>query len=128
MEKETDHNSIAVQVESRYVESQSLPTEQRFVFSYTVTIRNEGPTTARLLKRHWIITDANGKIQEVRGEGVVGEQPQLNPGETFRYTSGTVLDTPVGSMQGSYDMIDAQGNHFDATIPAFSLARPGSLH
>ncbi|MEJ2406769.1 MAG: Co2+/Mg2+ efflux protein ApaG [Candidatus Thiodiazotropha sp.] len=128
MEKETDHNSIAVQVESRYVESQSLPTEQRFVFSYTVTIRNEGPTTARLLKRHWIITDANGKIQEVRGEGVVGEQPQLNPGETFRYTSGTVLDTPVGSMQGSYDMIDAQGNHFDAMIPAFSLARPGSLH
>ncbi len=127
MEKETEH-SIAVQVESRYVESQSLPTEQRFVFSYTVTIRNEGPTTARLLKRHWIITDANGKIQEVRGEGVVGEQPQLNPGETFRYTSGTVLDTPVGSMQGSYDMIDAQGNHFDAMIPAFSLARPGSLH
>ncbi|MET0089216.1 MAG: Co2+/Mg2+ efflux protein ApaG [Candidatus Thiodiazotropha sp.] len=127
MDKETSHR-IAVQVESRYVESQSLPKEQRFVFSYTVTIRNDGPTTARLLKRHWIITDANGKIQEVRGEGVVGEQPQLNPGETFRYTSGTVLDTPVGSMQGSYDMIDAQGNHFDAMIPAFSLARPGSLH
>ncbi|MET0029527.1 MAG: Co2+/Mg2+ efflux protein ApaG [Candidatus Thiodiazotropha sp.] len=127
MDKETS-NRIAVQVESRYVESQSLPKEHRFVFSYTVTIRNDGPTTARLLKRHWIITDANGKIQEVRGEGVVGEQPQLNPGETFRYTSGTVLDTPVGSMQGSYDMIDAQGNHFDAMIPAFSLARPGSLH
>ncbi|MET0067522.1 MAG: Co2+/Mg2+ efflux protein ApaG [Candidatus Thiodiazotropha sp.] len=127
MDKETSHQ-IDVHVESRYVEAQSLPTEHRFVFSYTVTIRNEGSTTARLLKRHWIITDANGKIQEVRGEGVVGEQPQLNPGETFRYTSGTVLDTPVGSMQGSYDMIDAHGNHFDAMIPAFSLARPGSLH
>jgi ApaG protein len=127
MDKETDHH-IAVRVETHYIESQSLPKEHRFFFSYTVTIRNEGPITARLMKRHWIITDANGKTQEVRGEGVVGEQPQLNPGETFRYTSGTILDTPVGSMQGSYDMMDAYGNHFDALIPAFSLARPGSLH
>ncbi|MCU7918025.1 MAG: Co2+/Mg2+ efflux protein ApaG [Candidatus Thiodiazotropha sp. (ex Dulcina madagascariensis)] len=127
MEKESLHH-IDVKVETRYVESQSLPHERRFVFSYTVTIRNDGSTPARLLNRHWIITDANGKIQEVRGEGVVGEQPQLNPGETFRYTSGTILDTPVGSMQGSYDMIDGQGNHFDALIPPFSLARPGSLH
>jgi ApaG protein len=121
-------NHIDVQVETNYMESQSQPEEQRFVFSYTVTIRNEGRVSARLMNRHWIITDANGKVQEVRGEGVVGEQPQLKPGESFRYTSGTVLDTPVGSMQGSYDMVDSLGNHFDALIPAFSLARPGSLH
>ena len=127
MEQESP-NHIDVQVETNYMESQSQPEEQRFVFSYTVTIRNEGQASARLMNRHWIITDANGKVQEVRGEGVVGEQPHLNPGETFRYTSGTVLDTPVGSMQGSYDMVDSHGNHFDAMIPAFSLARPGSLH
>ena len=127
MEQESP-NHIDVQVETNYMESQSQPDEQRFVFSYTVTIRNEGQASARLMNRHWIITDANGKVQEVRGEGVVGEQPHLNPGETFRYTSGTVLDTPVGSMQGSYDMVDSHGNHFDAMIPAFSLARPGSLH
>jgi ApaG protein len=127
MEKESQHQ-IDVQVETRYVESQSLPNEDRFVFSYTITIRNDGESSARLLNRHWIITDANGKVQEVKGEGVVGEQPQLNPGETFRYTSGTVLDTPVGSMQGSYDMVDGQGNRFDTLIPPFSLARPGSLH
>ena len=121
-------NQIQVQVETSYMESQSQPEAQRFVFSYTVTIRNEGKIPARLMNRHWIITDANGKVQEVRGEGVVGEQPHLKPGETYRYTSGTVLDTPVGSMQGSYDMVDNLGNHFDAAIPAFSLARPGSLH
>ncbi len=121
-------NHIDVQVETNYMDSQSQPDEKRFVFSYTVTIRNEGSAPARLLNRHWIITDANGKVQEVRGEGVVGEQPHLKPGETFRYTSGTVLDTPVGSMQGTYDMVDNLGNHFDAMIPAFSLARPGSLH
>lgn len=121
-------NHIDVQVDSNYMESQSQPDEKRYVFAYTVTIRNEGNAPARLMNRHWIITDANGKVQEVRGEGVVGEQPHLKPGETFRYTSGTVLDTPVGSMQGTYDMVDSQGNHFDAMIPAFSLARPGSLH
>ncbi len=121
-------NQIQVQVETSYMESQSQPEAQRFVFSYTVTIRNDGKIPARLMNRHWIITDANGKVQEVRGKGVVGEQPHLKPGETYRYTSGTVLDTPVGSMQGSYDMVDNLGNHFDAAIPAFSLARPGSLH
>jgi ApaG protein len=121
-------NHIDIQVETNYMESQSQPDDERYVFSYTVTIRNEGQVPARLMNRHWIITDANGKVQEVRGEGVVGEQPHLKPGETFRYTSGTVLDTPVGSMQGTYDMVDSLGNHFDAMIPAFSLARPGSLH
>ncbi|MEJ2694515.1 MAG: Co2+/Mg2+ efflux protein ApaG [Candidatus Thiodiazotropha sp.] len=127
MEQESP-NYIDVQVETNYMETQSQPDEKRYVFSYTVTIRNEGTISARLMNRHWIITDANGRVHEVRGEGVVGEQPHLKPGETFRYTSGTVLDTPVGSMQGSYDMVDSLGNHFDARIPAFSLARPGSLH
>lgn len=127
MIRETPHK-IAVHVETDYVENQSVPDKQRYVFSYTVTIRNDGSETAKLLNRHWIITNANGKTQEVKGKGVVGEQPQLNPGESFRYTSGTVLDTPVGSMQGTYDMIDNLGNHFDALIPPFSLAIPGSLH
>jgi ApaG protein len=121
-------NQIDVEVETSYVESQSQPDSQRFVFSYTITIRNQGEMSARLMNRHWIITDANGKVQEVRGEGVVGEQPHIKPGESFRYTSGTVLDTPVGTMQGSYDMVDNLGKHFDADVPPFSLAKPGSLH
>jgi ApaG protein len=127
MIQETPHQ-IAVQVETDYIENQSVPEKHRYVFSYTITIRNDGSEAAKLLNRHWIITNADGKVQEVKGEGVVGEKPHLKPGESFRYTSGTVLDTPVGSMQGSYDMVDNQGNHFDAQIPAFSLAMPGSLH
>lgn len=127
MQQESPHR-IAVQVETNYIENQSSPDKHRYVFSYTITICNEGSQPAKLVNRHWIITDANGKVQEVKGKGVVGEQPHLQPGETFSYTSGTILDTPVGSMQGSYDMMDNQGNHFDAEIPAFSLARPGSLH
>jgi ApaG protein len=127
MQHESTHR-IAVQVETNYIENQSSPEKHRYVFSYTITICNEGSQPAKLINRHWIITDANGKVQEVKGKGVVGEQPHLQPGETFSYTSGTILDTPVGSMQGSYDMMDNQGNHFDAEIPAFSLARPGSLH
>lgn len=127
MNRVTTHQ-INVEVETDYIETQSLPEKHRYVFSYTITIRNDGTEAAKLLNRHWIITDANGKVQEVKGQGVVGEQPHLKPGETFRYTSGTVLDTPVGTMQGSYDMIDNLGNHFDAPIPPFSLARPGSLH
>jgi len=119
---------IDIEVETRYVESQSNPESRRYVFSYTITIRNDGLQAARLMKRHWIITDANGKIQEVKGDGVVGEQPHLNPGEAFRYTSGTVLDTPVGSMEGSYEMVDPEGNPFEASIPLFVLQRPGSLH
>ncbi|EGW54235.1 Co2+/Mg2+ efflux protein ApaG [Candidatus Endoriftia persephonae] len=121
-------NLIDIEVETRYVESQSNPESRRYVFSYTITIRNDGLQAARLMKRHWIITDANGKIQEVKGDGVVGEQPHLNPGEAFRYTSGTVLDTPVGSMEGSYEMVDPEGNPFEASIPLFVLQRPGSLH
>ena len=119
---------IRVDVETAYVEDQSDPGDQRFVFAYTITIRNQGSTPARLLTRHWIITDANGKVQEVRGDGVVGEQPHLKPGQGFRYSSGAVLETPVGSMQGSYQMIADDGERFDAPIAPFRLAIPGVLN
>jgi ApaG protein len=119
---------IVVDVATAYVEEQSDPREKRFVFAYTITIKNEGDAPARLLTRHWIITDANGKVQEVRGEGVVGEQPHLKPGQGFRYSSGAVLETPVGAMQGSYQMVADDGRHFDAPIAPFSLAMPGVVH
>ena len=121
-------HQIKVDVETAYLEDQSEPAEQRFVFAYTITLRNSGKVPARLLTRHWVITDANGRIQEVRGEGVVGEQPHLKPGQGFRYSSGAVLETPVGSMHGSYQMLADDGAHFDAPIPAFRLAKPGMLH
>jgi len=121
-------HQIEVEVESTYLEEQSEPSEQRFVFAYTVTLRNSGQVSARLLTRHWIITDANGHVQEVRGEGVVGEQPHLKPGQGFRYSSGAVLETPVGAMHGSYHMLGDDGAQFDAPIPAFRLAKPGLLH
>jgi len=120
-------NKIRVDVETSYVDEQSDPNERRYVFSYTITIRNEGVVPARLLTRHWIITDANGKVQEARGDGVVGEQPHLKPGQGFRYTSGAVLETPVGAMQGTYEMIDDAGQRFDAPIQPFRLAMPGIL-
>ncbi|GMR09129.1 MAG: Co2+/Mg2+ efflux protein ApaG [Gammaproteobacteria bacterium] len=119
---------VQVDVETAYIDDQSEPDENRFVFSYTITIRNKGTVPARLLARHWIITDANGKEQEVKGEGVVGEQPYLRPGEGFQYTSGTMLETPVGSMRGSYQMHADDGNNFNAEIPAFTLSQPHSLH
>jgi ApaG protein len=121
-------HKIRVEVDTSYLEDQSDPKEQRYVFSYTITIRNEGSVPARLLTRHWIITDSNGKVQEVRGEGVVGEQPYLKPGQGFRYSSGAVLETPVGAMQGSYQMVADDGAQFDAPIAAFRLAMPGLLH
>jgi ApaG protein len=123
-----DRHQIQVDVETAYLEEQSEPAEHRFVFAYTVTLRNAGQVPAKLLTRHWIITDANGRIQEVRGEGVVGEQPHLQPGQGFRYSSGAVLETPVGSMHGSYQMLGDDGQHFDAPIAAFRLAKPGLLH
>ena len=118
-------NKISVEVETSYVDEQSDPDERRYVFSYTITIRNEGAVPARLLTRHWIITHGNGKVQEVRGDGVVGEQPHLKPGQGFRYSSGAVLETPVGAMQGSYEMIDDDGQRFDVPIRPFRLAMPG---
>lgn len=120
--------AVEVSVESMYVEAQSAPENHRYVFAYTVTIRNTGDAPAKLLNRHWIITDSNGKVQEVRGEGVVGEQPHLRPGESFQYTSGTVMETAVGSMRGSYQMIADDGVEFDAEIPTFTLSVPRVLH
>ena len=119
---------IRVDVETSYLEEQSDPRERKFVFSYTITRRNEGSVPAKLLTRHWIITDANGKVQEVRGDGVVGEQPHLQPGEDFHYTSGAVLETPVGTMRGSYHMLADDGSHFDANIPQFTLSVPRTVH
>ena len=125
---EADRHRIKVDVETNYVEDQSDPRERRYVFAYTITIRNEGHVPARLLTRHWIITDSNGKVQEVRGDGVVGEQPYLKPGQGFRYSSGAVLETPVGAMQGTYQMVGDDGQRFDAAIQPFRLAIPGLLH
>jgi ApaG protein len=124
----TSSHSIRVDVVTQFVEEQSNPGDGRFVFAYTITIRNEGTVPARLLSRHWIITDANGKVQEVVGDGVVGEQPHLEPGEGFRYSSGAILETPVGSMHGRYRMVADDGEHFDAPIAPFTLAVPGLLH
>ncbi len=125
---EPSQHKIRVDVDTSYLADQSDPKDKRYVFSYTITIRNEGSVPARLLTRHWIITDSNGKVQEVRGDGVVGEQPYLKPGQGFRYSSGAVLETPVGAMQGSYQMVSDDGDHFDAPIAAFRLAMPGLLH
>jgi ApaG protein len=125
---EQTHNDIRVEVETAYVAAQSDPEQKRFVFSYTITIRNQGGVPAKLLTRHWLITDSNGKVQEVRGEGVVGEQPHIQPGEDYRYSSGAVLETPVGAMQGAYQMVNDQGETFDAPIAPFRLAVPGMLH
>jgi ApaG protein len=125
---EAPAHRIRVDVVTQYVEDQSNPGESRFVFAYTITIRNEGSRAARLLGRHWLITDANGKVQEVIGEGVVGEQPHLQPGQGFRYSSGAILETPVGAMQGKYRMLDDDGEQFDAPIAPFTLAMPGMLH
>ena len=126
--KDNDHALIKVSVETNFLEEQSSPEDERFVFAYNVTLYNAGDVAAKLMTRHWIITDANGNVQEVHGEGVVGEKPYLRPGETFQYSSGTVLDTPVGSMQGSYQMVTDNGQAFDAEIPAFTLALPHTLH
>jgi ApaG protein len=119
---------IQVEVETQYIEEQSIPNQDHYVFAYTITIYNSGSVPAQLLTRHWIITDANNKVQEVKGEGVVGEQPHLKPGEQYRYTSGTMLETPVGTMRGSYQMLADDGVEFDAEIPTFTLSMPRTLH
>ena len=121
-------NQIQVDVETRYIEEQSNPEQNYYVFAYTITIQNKGKQPAQLLTRHWVITDSNQKIQEVRGDGVVGEQPLLKPGEQFVYTSGTMLETSVGTMKGSYQMLADDGSHFDATIDEFVLSTPRVLH
>ena len=119
---------IEVSVAVRFLAEQSQPHAQRFAFAYTITIANTGTLGAQLLHRHWLITDADGKLQEVRGPGVVGEQPVLEPGEQFEYTSGAIIETPYGTMQGSYQMLSADGEYFDAPIAPFSLSGPRTLH
>ncbi len=115
---------IEVNVKSEFIEQQSSPEKEDYVFSYTVTIANQGPKKAKLLSRHWIITDGEGQTYEVKGDGVVGKQPALNPGECFEYTSGARLKTPIGFMHGSYQMIDQDGEMFDANIEPFRLYDP----
>jgi len=120
--------NIRVAVQARFLDDQSEPSDNRYVFAYTIHISNLGDVPARLISRHWIITDANGQIQEVRGEGVVGEQPWLRPGEHFHYTSGAVLETAVGVMRGTYQMLADDGRRFDAQIPQFTLSIPRTVH
>ena len=121
-------HAIEILVATRFLDDQSVPEDDRYVFAYTIRIRNAGTEPARLLARHWVITDADGKVQEVRGDGVVGEQPRLEPGDQFEYTSGAVLTTPLGTMQGSYRMVADDGTEFDAPIASFTLSIPRTLH
>ena len=120
--------NFEIKVSTEYLDAQSNPDENRFVFSYTVRIINKGSFTAQLLRRHWIITDANGETVEVRGSGVVGEQPWIAPGKEYKYTSGTVLNEFMGCMQGSYVMRGEDGSEFEAVIPVFTLAQPDRMH
>jgi len=119
---------ISVNVNTAYLADQSDPASDRYVFAYTITIANTGTVSAQLISRHWIITDAENVTQEVKGLGVVGEQPLLRPGESFEYTSGTAMATPVGTMRGSYQMVAEDGNKFDAEVPVFTLSMPRVLH
>lgn len=119
---------IRVQVEARYAPEHSHPNRNQWFFLYTVLISNEGAETVQLVSRHWIVTDATGRVEEVRGPGVVGEQPVLEPGDSFEYTSGCPLSTPFGEMRGSYQMVSEGGTPFDAEIPSFLLREPGAIH
>jgi ApaG protein len=121
-------HDIAVSAQTQYLPDQSDEPGGRYVFAYTITIRNAGSIAAQLISRHWIITDAQGLVQEVRGLGVVGAQPLLQPGESFEYTSGTSIATPVGTMRGSYQMLAQDGTRFEAAIPEFTLSVPRVLH
>ncbi len=119
---------VDIQIESQFLAEQSAPEESRYAFSYTITIVNTGDEAVRLLNRHWIITDGDNQVQEVQGEGVVGKQPLIEPGESFTYPSGAIIDTAVGTMEGSYEMISASGRRFIAPIAVFSLAQRSALH
>jgi len=121
-------HQIAITVKTRFLDEQSEPDRDRYVFAYTIKIENQGEVPAQLISRHWVITDEAGKVQEVHGEGVVGEQPHLRPGEFFEYTSGAVLETALGTMQGSYQMQGDDGLQFDAAIAPFTLSVPRTLH
>ncbi|MFA7292616.1 MAG: Co2+/Mg2+ efflux protein ApaG [Rhodocyclaceae bacterium] len=126
----SNDNKYAIEIAStpEFLADQSDPENDHYVFAYTMTIRNVGDIAAQLVSRHWIITDADDEVQEVRGLGVVGHQPLLQPGESFQYTSGCALPTPVGTMRGSYQMVAEDGTHFEADIPEFTLAVPRVLH
>ncbi len=124
----TSHFNVPVEVETFYIAPQSDPAQDRYVFAYTITIKNHSSEPVKLLRRFWLITDANGKQTEVEGEGVIGEQPELAPGSSYSYTSGAILETPVGTMQGHYEMIASQQQHFRAEIPLFRLAMPNILN
>lgn len=119
---------IDVSVDTRFLAEQSNPEQGRYAFAYTVTVRNKGQVPARLMSRHWVITDGNGKVEEVRGPGVIGQQPLIGVGQAHTYSSGTIMGTKVGNMQGSYQMVAEDGKHFDAIIAPFRLAVPGALH
>jgi ApaG protein len=119
---------ITVAARTAFIQDQSDVDTGRYVFAYTITITNTGSLPAQLVSRHWIITDANNQVQEVRGQGVVGEQPMLRPNESFQYTSGTAIATPVGTMRGTYQMVAEDGMQFDAPIPEFTLSMPRVLH
>lgn len=121
-------SGIKIQVKTQYLAEHSSPAMHRFAFAYSISITNNGDRPVQLLRRHWIITNGNRKVEEVRGDGVVGQQPWIAPQESFHYTSGAVLETPVGTMEGSYEMQHDNGNTFQAMIPRFTLAKPGSLH
>ena len=123
-----DSPRVCVQVQSVYIETHSQPEEERYVFAYTVTIRNLGRTAVQLLGRYWVITNGHGRETEVQGEGVVGVQPHIEPGGEYQYTSGAVLETPLGTMQGHYDMIDVDGVPFAIDIPVFRLFVPTLIH
>lgn len=125
---EAKQPAISVSAQAQYIEDQSDAEAGRFVFAYKVTIENIGDVPAQLISRHWVITDAVGHVQEVRGIGVIGEQPRLAPGEAFEYTSGCAIATPVGTMRGAYQMVTEDGSPFEAEIPEFVLAAPGTLH
>ena len=128
MTNDPHKHHIDIAVRTAFIDNQSAPESQRFVFAYTITITNAGQVAAKLLTRHWVITDDNDKVQEVRGVGVVGEQPHLSPGMSFEYTSGAVLETPIGTMHGSYQMLADDGTTFDAEIAPFLLTVPRQLH
>lgn len=117
-----------ISVNTQFIEEQSEPENERFVFAYTITIENTGEVGAKLDSRHWVITDANGEVTEVQGQGVIGEQPFIGPGKSYQYSSGAVIATPIGTMEGDYKMIGQGGVEFEAPIPVFSLTAPGILH
>ena len=125
---DSKHYDVTVVPKSIYVEDQSDPAKNQYVFAYTITVTNTGNVPVQLVSRHWVITDANSKVLEVKGLGVVGQQPLLKPGESFEYTSGTHLETAVGTMRGTYQMVADDGKHFDAPIPLFTLSVPRVLH